>query len=184
MEKEFLINDKIDLPISVTFHKIDDAILIIEPKNPNWIVLSQIEYELYDLLKNNISIKKALEYCLNNSNYSESILRNNMQFLLEKIEQAKFYEEQISITENNPENIKKNIHVYLTHKCNLHCSHCYVGAGNEINNELNIDKWYKTIDKLEQHFKYSEIVFSGGEPLIKKGFFEINVTTQPVSKKR
>jgi radical SAM protein with 4Fe4S-binding SPASM domain len=64
----------------------------------------------------------------------------------------------------------------LTHRCNLRCVHCYLGdkAGlaESPNKEIPTDRWMNVIDDItEAGCLY--LVFSGGEPLLRKGFSEI-----------
>jgi radical SAM protein with 4Fe4S-binding SPASM domain len=60
----------------------------------------------------------------------------------------------------------------ITNKCNLNCKHCYSGSGKSRQNELSISEVKIGIDKL-YNAGVSLIAFSGGEPLMRKDFFEI-----------
>lgn len=64
----------------------------------------------------------------------------------------------------------------LTHRCNLRCVHCYLGGKqNRQENrdkELSTAQWISTIDEItEAGCLY--LLITGGEPLIRKDFFEI-----------
>lgn len=61
----------------------------------------------------------------------------------------------------------------LTERCNLFCSHCCYNAKTEkSNNDLDLNSIKKIIDKIVA-CKPSSITLSGGEPLIRKDFFDI-----------
>jgi len=54
----------------------------------------------------------------------------------------------------------------LTYRCNNKCGHCYLPK-NESNEELTISQWKQIIDKLWD-IGIPQVVFTGGEPFIKK----------------
>ncbi|MDI6825637.1 MAG: radical SAM protein [Candidatus Aenigmarchaeota archaeon] len=61
----------------------------------------------------------------------------------------------------------------LTNACNLRCKHCYASADNKAKaDELTTEEAKKLIDELA-YCGVVAIAFSGGEPLIRKDFFEI-----------
>ncbi len=60
----------------------------------------------------------------------------------------------------------------ITRGCNLKCQHCYSSSGVRSSDELPKDKVIDIIDELERAGVVA-IAFSGGEPLMRKDFFEI-----------
>ncbi|MEN6442714.1 MAG: radical SAM protein [Methanoregula sp.] len=60
----------------------------------------------------------------------------------------------------------------FTHRCNLQCKHCYQDAQRALPDELTTDEAKKLIDQLAD-VGVVVIAFSGGEPLMRKDFFEI-----------
>lgn len=61
----------------------------------------------------------------------------------------------------------------LTHRCNLQCPYCYVGADRN-KEELTTEEWFKIIDQIPW---YSFVTLVGGEPLIRKDFVDILMKT-------
>lgn len=59
-----------------------------------------------------------------------------------------------------------------TKTCNLRCRHCYMESDGGRYDELSTDEAKKFIDDLAE-FKVPVLLFSGGEPLIRKDFFEL-----------
>jgi len=60
----------------------------------------------------------------------------------------------------------------LTYACNLRCKHCYSTAGKPWKDELNWKEAIKAVDILADA-GVTAIAFSGGEPLLRKDFFDI-----------
>jgi radical SAM protein with 4Fe4S-binding SPASM domain len=60
----------------------------------------------------------------------------------------------------------------LTNKCNLSCQHCVVNAGSFSQEELSLKACRRISEELAI-FGVKELILSGGEPLMRKDFFEI-----------
>ncbi|MBN1600713.1 MAG: radical SAM protein [Chitinispirillaceae bacterium] len=69
---------------------------------------------------------------------------------------------------------KKPVVVWnVTRRCNLKCMHCYSESENlEYDGELNKEESLRFLDSLAD-FKVPVVLFSGGEPLIRKDVFEL-----------
>ena len=66
----------------------------------------------------------------------------------------------------------KSVIVETTNRCNLHCSHCCVAAGDDFSGELDTESMKDILDKCIK-WDPGFIALSGGEPLFRKDFFEI-----------
>ena len=62
-----------------------------------------------------------------------------------------------------------NLGLYLTQRCNLNCSYCYLEDSPERIQELNINEILKSISG----FQGSTIILSGGEPTLREDLFDI-----------
>ena len=60
----------------------------------------------------------------------------------------------------------------LTRRCNLRCIHCYASASEDSARELTTDEAKAVIDDLAE-MKIPLLLFSGGEPLLRKDIFEL-----------
>ncbi len=60
----------------------------------------------------------------------------------------------------------------FTHRCNLRCTHCYQDAQKALPNELDTDEAKRLVEDLAEAGVVI-IAFSGGEPLMRKDFFEV-----------
>jgi MoaA/NifB/PqqE/SkfB family radical SAM enzyme len=69
---------------------------------------------------------------------------------------------------------KKPVVVWnVTRRCNLKCVHCYSESENrEYDGELNKEESLRFLDSLAD-FRAPVVLFSGGEPLIRKDLFEL-----------
>lgn len=77
---------------------------------------------------------------------------------------------QIPFTPGGPFEVVWN----FTYVCNLRCKHCYEDAGGK-KHELSTEEAILTIDKLSKIASVGlpALSFSGGEPLMRKDFFEV-----------
>jgi len=170
---DFQLSDTVEVPLETTHHKIDELFLIIAKDIPTWIVLTKDEYKLYELIEKKLTLEESLIYSIDNYAFTEEYARKIMETLLYKIEESKFYLSTKPLIMDNANDIKKNIHVFITHQCNLQCPYCYVSAGQPLKDELSISEWKRAFSKLVEVAPNAEITFSGGEPLVKKGIFKI-----------
>jgi radical SAM protein with 4Fe4S-binding SPASM domain len=60
----------------------------------------------------------------------------------------------------------------LTDRCNLACRHCVVGAGARTTPELPLETCHRLVAEFAQ-FGVQQLILSGGEPLMRRGFFDI-----------
>lgn len=60
----------------------------------------------------------------------------------------------------------------FTYKCNLKCKHCYSDSGKSSKTELTTEEALKIVDQLAD-FGVTSLAFSGGEPMMRKDFFEV-----------
>ena len=60
----------------------------------------------------------------------------------------------------------------LTYACNLACTHCLSSSGRRDPRELSTQECFAVIDELER-LKVFYVNIGGGEPMIRKDFFEI-----------
>ncbi len=67
----------------------------------------------------------------------------------------------------------EEVYLMLTNRCNLNCAHCCADAsGMEGEDELSTGEWFEIIDILIE-LGVERIAITGGEPLVRKDFWEI-----------
>jgi len=67
-----------------------------------------------------------------------------------------------------------NVTLYMTERCGKKCRHCVVGSSPtaDCSGELSVERWLSVLDELHT-FGVMSVVFTGGEPLMKEGIFDI-----------
>jgi len=69
---------------------------------------------------------------------------------------------------NNPLDVEWEV----TNACNLRCRHCYVAAGERLDNELDTQEALQLIDELDK-IGVTDITISGGEPFLRDDLWNI-----------
>ncbi|MCM1328252.1 MAG: radical SAM protein [Ruminococcus sp.] len=60
----------------------------------------------------------------------------------------------------------------ITGNCNLNCRHCYISAGENCCGEPSLEKCYEIIEQCKKA-NVGTVALTGGEPLVRKDFWEI-----------
>ncbi|MBQ5563702.1 MAG: radical SAM protein [Clostridia bacterium] len=72
------------------------------------------------------------------------------------------------------EPILKFLFFELTMRCNERCLHCGSYCGDVTSEEMPVEKYYELLDKVKQDFDTLPMLcITGGEPLLRKEFFDI-----------
>jgi radical SAM protein with 4Fe4S-binding SPASM domain len=169
MEKEFFVADKLVLPEHLFVKKIQNMYLILSTEHPNWIVVDECQYNLFNFLLDRNIIDSLVLYSKKYGTNEDKTL-TIAQELLEKIEKYQFYANTAISEQECIENISKTIHINLLNDCNLRCSHCFLPAGLLPLSCLPVDTLIDFLKKLFNEVKNpNEIVLSGGEPMLYRG---------------
>lgn len=180
--KEFDLNDKINLPTNTITKHIIDYYIIFAPEYPNWIVLDENEYKLFCYLLNN-DIKRSMLNLRDIDKIEESSVVDVANSVLYKIENAQFYADTNIQKEIEMKKITKAIHVNVTNDCNLRCKHCYMSAGVGEKKELCKEKLLSFVENITALNGTTDIVISGGEPLLYKDIFDIIIAFKKLGHK-
>ncbi len=166
--------NKESIKSSISFHRVKDKNLFIIPALPSWFVLSDeesIAFHLFLELNDKTEFLNKLSSELNTSRTEASTIYKNVLDVLKK---RKVYQNNDpTILAPDAGEYPTNIHLAITHKCNLQCKHCYIGAGKEISNELDKETWIKGFNNLFSVIPKPDITISGGEPTLVKDLPEI-----------
>lgn len=173
MEKEFDVENGIDLPLNTIKHPVDEYTVILAPEYPNWIVLDSDEFYLYAELEKGRTIIQAMEaYVIERKCEDEEVIEK-MTSLLTKVDDTEFYQQAESLEEEPIESIHKLVHINLTNNCNLRCAHCYMSAGKTKEIRLEVDRIIEIVGKINEKKGTSDIVISGGEPFMFPNLLEL-----------
>ena len=136
----------------------NNSILVISPSTAKWIVLdSEVQLAILYYLKDGHSIEEVIA--------SPTFDIKDTQIVITQLEARHFCDRTVR---SNTESMK-NLHIYLTNKCNLACPHCYMFAGKASDNELSTEE----VLKLMCDYRNSggqNVTLSGGEPSIRSDF--------------
>lgn len=69
----------------------------------------------------------------------------------------------------------RDLFLELTLRCNEHCMHCGSLCGDVPSEEMSVQQYHKILDDIKRDFDISKIMLciTGGEPLLRKDFFDI-----------
>ena len=69
----------------------------------------------------------------------------------------------------------RHLFLELTMRCNAHCFHCGSSCGPSGGDELSLEEYRSILDQIKEDFDISRMMLNitGGEPLLRKDFFEI-----------
>jgi len=154
---------------SLSYHRIGDKNLFIVPALPTWFVLSDegaIAFSLFLKISDKTEIINKLSINLDvGLKNAEDIYQKTLNVL--KIRKVYPIDEP-TILAPDPGEYPTNIHLALTHRCNLRCKHCYISAGKESSNELALQDWINGFENLFSFIPKPDITISGGEPTVVK----------------
>lgn len=158
---------KEDINENLAYHRIGKKNLFILPSLPSWFVLSDEEAIALSIFLKSTNKSKTIKELSIELNvpykYSEHIYTKTLKIL--KSRKVYLGNEPI-ILAPDPGEYPTNIHLALTHRCNLRCKHCYINAGQENHDELALEKWIKGFENLFSSIPKPDITISGGEPTV------------------
>lgn len=160
--------------------------LVCDKSKGHYEQLNSDAFEILSLLKKAISVQKlksSLEkkgFSINLTDLQEFITSlEEMKIVTreteaEPDERQKIWFENTTILHDNRLVSPASVTLYITDYCNKKCRHCISNAStkNDMSKEFVITEWEKVLSILH-HEGIFNVVFTGGEPLLKTNFFEI-----------
>lgn len=153
IETEINVDKIFKFPKNICIEKYKDLYLVIYMDGVCWLVLSEQEKKIFDVLASGASIAYALD------RYDEEIVINVITQII-----AKGFEHPLMI-----ENEEKDMYIYLTNNCNQRCKHCYMYAGDFQFEELSPDLWKKVLHDFKENGGHG-VTFTGGEVCVYPSF--------------
>ena len=166
------MNLKIPIPETISSHKIGDQELIIAPDKAAWIVTDPLGIKALHLLKDGKTLGQCMVDLIENEDVSIDRSVDCVKALVAEITKQGFRSDTPTIKttlEDNPPNLQ----LFLTHRCNLQCTHCYASAGNPLDGEISTSDWIEVIDQFTTMNVGNVVTLSGGEPLVHPEFDKI-----------
>lgn len=155
-------------------HKEKDSLhLLLHPEKPRWAVANQLGWEIVKLCDGKNTIKFIASIIAKRYGKPHSQVEKDVMGFMRSLDRARLLisdEEKVAKL-SSPIKIE-SIFLHLTNRCNLRCIHCYVDGDVSKGEELKSQKIYDLIDELAS-IDGKAITFSGGEPLLRRGWFDI-----------
>ena len=118
---------------------------------------------------------------ISNENFAEFVTSLILNGLLTEIDPLDADQYSVSIYYKDKKDFFKDrlvapatCTIYITEHCSKRCLHCVTRSGPDIDtsNDFGHKEWIKILDKLKTWGVFA-LIFTGGEPLMKKGIFEV-----------
>lgn len=155
----------------------ENRLILTNRGTGGWLKISKQCYGVLKLgIDNNLTEGELL------SKLADDDDRNYFASLFEKLKELDVI---YDIDKDGVRSIKKidkidTIYFALTNRCNLNCIHCSVNAQLSIEEDyLNTECIFRIIDKIKE-YNPKNLIFTGGEPLLRKDFIEILKYTSKV----
>lgn len=146
------------LPVETVSYKCDEEVVVVSPKDGNWLTISKEQLQLLEQLKAGISVGEVV---------SSVDDRRLCLDLLKQIFARNFMDKDLEVFNRNTKAM-----LYLTYECNLLCEHCYMYAQQAKMELLSVAEYNAIFKDFREH-GIEEVTFSGGEPLMRTDFWEI-----------
>ncbi|MBE5903528.1 MAG: radical SAM protein [Pseudobutyrivibrio sp.] len=142
----------------------NEKVIFLNRLSGKWIKLPKETAKFFDYAnENNLNLNqlKGMMYDEEDSEYIDSIAS--------KLKEINFFAYQ-----EDKEHKIDNISYSITHRCNLKCIHCMVNADYGSSSDyFSTNEVIENLDKIIKA-KPDSITITGGEPLVRKDFFEIS----------
>lgn len=156
-EAEIDTNKIYNFPKELVIKSYRGVYLVIYTEGILWLVLNDDEeLKAFKLLQEGYSIEKVMEMA-----DDESVIN-----VITQIEAKDFEHPKVA------ENKDRNMYIYLTNRCNQHCRHCYMFAGDVDFKELSSEQWISILDDFKKSGGHG-VTFTGGEVTVYRGFDKI-----------
>ncbi len=160
-EKELELSlDKVYVFPKIDFVEYNNYYLAILPETAKWIVLKTPEQvAILKMLINGTCIDDVIKKHVGSQDDLISVL-------------TQIEAKQLECTKTKSVFSNTRLHLHITNKCNLRCPHCYMMSGTAYNNELTTEE-IKDLCKNFQRHGGTDVSLTGGEPTVRKDFFDI-----------
>lgn len=155
--------DKIySFPSQLSIINYNGYIIVIAPQFANWIVLlSDKQLSVFQYLAEGKTIKEAID--------NPQFNYNDINYVVSQIEARRLCTKHVHSSVEG----SRNLHLYLTNKCNLLCPHCYMFSGKANENELTTEEVINLLHDYKTIAHGTRLTLSGGEPTVHTDFDKI-----------
>lgn len=152
----------------------EKQVLLCNTKTGGYLKTNKLYYEYMKLIMQESNGDIAWDII------EDDYIRNNMKYLFSELLKIGYIIERSDYDKAKTEQYEV-VYLSITNKCNLHCAHCCVSAGEEDFSELSLIEWKFIIDQVIQLNPIS-IEVTGGEPLLYHDFCKLILYLREVYK--
>lgn len=152
-----------------------DVWMLLDVERPNWIVVDNLGKRIVELCNGNNSLRTITEILCSEFGGGFDDSKEHVISFAGLLADEDFLSPRpvthICKTKSEVTGIN-TLWINVTNRCNLRCLHCFRNAGKVMNNELSTKEIFRVLDEFER-LGGSELVISGGEPLLRKKLLDI-----------
>lgn len=171
--------DTIVSPPKRHVYKREDWYLYYDPANITWIKVNEDGKKILSEFEHCQDYKKVVERLKEKYGGEEPVISKFVTYLVEKsgyLHKDTYHKRTITFPRKST--IPRTLYLHPTYRCNLRCFYCY--NGNERNGYLDEESYeelkledYRELFRQARQLGIAALVYSGGEPLLRKDLFEI-----------
>lgn len=150
----------------LTYKRVGRHNLFILPWAPAWAVLSDSEAILLRFFVDGYEGRDLFQKAISCGVSSDGIERVLSELLVKLKERGIYPLPKNLFAAPDADVYQRNVHLCLTHACNLSCRHCYIAAGKKIPGEMSFREWKVGLDRLLSILDGPEVTVTGGEPTV------------------
>lgn len=180
--RPFRLDQPVELPQDIVRHEVVDEAgqhcIFVSPAKAAYVVTSVEGAHLIERLRDGLTLGTATAWLRESHGLEHSEVRRVAQDVLTQVHKNGFYADAIPIEEDLAHDFA--MQCYLTLRCNLNCTHCYVSSGPTvpIDKDLNTREWLSTFEGYvrfvaEATSATPRATFTGGEVMTRRDFFEL-----------
>ena len=158
-----ILQQKPKLPSDFVKIKKGDKVLFLNPSAPDWIVVSPNGAAILLLCNGKRTVENISESL--SMFWRKGLKAEIIQFIENIITNTTFFSPPTASPVYQPHGLSI-VQLSLVDECNLKCIYCYATGRPKSTNRLTREDHFKLVDDINAISKYSEIVLTGGEPLL------------------
>lgn len=130
--------------------------IVLSPENGSWIIIENLnQMSIFEMFKNGSPISEVIN---NNKNFDD------IQYVICQIKGRHLEDIYVKKIEDY-----FSLRIYLTNNCNLRCSHCFMYAGQQYEDELSCSEVLEIIDASHKNGA-NKLILTGGEVCLSESF--------------
>lgn len=153
--------------------------LFFDPTNVTWVKVNDDGRKILALIESNPDFEAVIHRLEREYNTDEATIRQFVDYMVERawyLHWGEYRRREIVFSHENV--VPGTLYIHPTYRCNLRCTYCYnrsereFYAENNKSDELIVADYCKLFEEVNE-LGIRDIVYSGGEPLLREELFDI-----------